>query len=95
MEAGRRFNWRTDFRKCLPPSAGIPTIRRELTAGATRGEIVVAGRLGLMLEELDETGGLDVEAVGPRGPMLGRVAGMFLHGGLTVETIQAPPPDAP
>ena len=35
----------------LPPEAGVPTIRRELTYGGTRGEVVVAGRLGAWLEE--------------------------------------------
>ncbi|MEJ5250200.1 MAG: SDR family NAD(P)-dependent oxidoreductase, partial [Caldilinea sp.] len=30
----------------LPPEAGVPTIRRELTYGGARGEVVVAGRLG-------------------------------------------------
>jgi NAD(P)-dependent dehydrogenase (short-subunit alcohol dehydrogenase family) len=44
----------------LPPEAGVPTIRRELTYGATRGELVVAGRLGAWLDEKDPTGGLDV-----------------------------------
>ena len=37
----------------LPPEAGIPTIRRELTAGGTRGEIVVGQRLGILAAELD------------------------------------------
>src|SRR4029450_676187 len=31
----------------LPPEVGVPTVRRELTAGATRGEIVMAGGLGM------------------------------------------------
>ena len=43
----------------LPPEAGIPLIRRELTAGATRGEIVIGQRLGILLNEWDATGGLD------------------------------------
>jgi len=43
----------------LPPEAGIPLIRRELTAGGTRGEIVVAQRLGILMNEWDSTGGLD------------------------------------
>ena len=30
----------------LPPESGVPTIRRELTYGGTRGEMLVAGRLG-------------------------------------------------
>ncbi|HYK91056.1 MAG TPA: SDR family NAD(P)-dependent oxidoreductase, partial [Acidobacteriota bacterium] len=76
----------------LPPEAGIPIIRRELTAG-TRGEVVIAGRLGIMLNEFDETGGLDVcpnsalsELLANRGIMTGRVTGMGLHNGLTIET---------
>ena len=42
----------------LPPEAGIPLIRRELTMGGTRGEIVIGQRLGILLNELDSTGGL-------------------------------------
>ena len=37
----------------LPPEAGIPLIRRELTTGATRGEIVIGQRLGVLLNEFD------------------------------------------
>ncbi|NCC37588.1 MAG: SDR family NAD(P)-dependent oxidoreductase, partial [Chloroflexia bacterium] len=37
----------------LPPEVGIPTIRRELTAGDTRDEIVVGLRLGVLTEEFD------------------------------------------
>ena len=47
----------------LPPEAGIPLIRRELTAGGTRGEIVVGQRLGALLNEWDATGGLDTAAL--------------------------------
>jgi NAD(P)-dependent dehydrogenase (short-subunit alcohol dehydrogenase family) len=47
----------------LPPEAGVPLIRRELTAGATRGEIVVGQRLGVLLNEWDATGGLDTTRV--------------------------------
>ena len=46
----------------LPPEAGIPLIRRELTAGGTRGEIVIGQRLGALLNEWDATGGLDTSA---------------------------------
>ena len=71
----------------LPPEAGIPLIRRELTAGATRGEIVVGQRLGVMLNEWDTTGGLDPAsaAAGKHlpaiGPMVGKVAAMSLYDG--------------
>ncbi|MCC6169530.1 MAG: SDR family NAD(P)-dependent oxidoreductase, partial [Caldilineaceae bacterium] len=44
----------------LPPAVGIPTLRRELLAGS-RGEVLVAGRLGAWLDELDPTGGLDLD----------------------------------
>jgi acyl transferase domain-containing protein/acyl carrier protein/NAD(P)-dependent dehydrogenase (short-subunit alcohol dehydrogenase family) len=77
----------------LPPEAGIPVIRRELTAGATRGEIVIAQSLGIMLREFDASGGLDTSEGGPvdtalrnRGIMIERVTGMGLYTGLTVET---------
>ncbi len=81
----------------LPPEAGIPVIRRELTAGATRGEVVIAQSLGMMLDEFDETGGL---AAGPaselfarlqsRGVMIGQVSSMGLYRGLTVNTTLDP-----
>jgi NAD(P)-dependent dehydrogenase (short-subunit alcohol dehydrogenase family) len=82
----------------LAPEAGVPLIRRELTAGATRGEIVVAQRLGILLKEFDDHGGLDVAAVeasgeyalAAQGPMIGKVAGMGLHGGLSIETTLDP-----
>jgi hypothetical protein len=73
----------------LPPEEGIPWIRRELTAGSTRGEVVAAGRLGALLEEWDASGGLDA-AVLAEAPMAGRVAGMNLQGCLTVETALEP-----
>src|SRR5690606_10812313 len=77
----------------LPPSAGIPTVRRELVAGSYRGEIVVGGRLGMLVEEWDETGGLDTDkanawlaAQRPQLLMLGRIKAARLYGGLEVET---------
>ena len=76
----------------LPPEAGIAWIRRELTAGPFRGEVVVAGRLGMMMAELDATGGLDTAAVDTSGsgPMIGQVTGMGVYSGLTVETTLDP-----
>ena len=80
----------------LPPEAGIPLIRRELTAGGTRGEIVVAQRLGILMNEWDVTGGLDTSAfeasknLPTRGPMIGRLASVGLYGGITVETALEP-----
>jgi NAD(P)-dependent dehydrogenase (short-subunit alcohol dehydrogenase family)/acyl carrier protein len=66
----------------LPPAIGIPVVRRELTAG-TRGELVVAGRLGMMVEE---RAGADPAAFPAAGPMVGRVVSHDIHSGLTVET---------
>jgi NAD(P)-dependent dehydrogenase (short-subunit alcohol dehydrogenase family) len=85
----------------LPPEAGIPTIRRELTAGggvpAGPGEIVVGGRLGILTEEFDPDGGLDTEkvakALGQRAQpylMLGTIKAAKLYGGLEVETTLDP-----
>lgn len=77
----------------LPPSAGVPTVRRELVAGSYRGEIVAGGRLGMLVKEWDETGGLDVaranEWLAAQQPpllMLGRITASKLYGGLQVET---------
>ena len=84
----------------LPPEIGVPWIRRELTLGGFRGEMVVAGRLGAMAEERDATGGLDTSdeaqvrllanVAGPgAGVMIGRVTGMGQLG-LTIETVLDP-----
>ncbi len=72
----------------LPPESGIPTVRRELVAGGTRGEVVVGDRLGTLTEEWDESGGLDPGAFAGRatGPMIGQVTGMGVYGGLVAET---------
>ena len=82
----------------LPPEAGIPLIRRELTAGGTRGEIVIGQRLGILLNEWDAEGGLDPNLVvafandskQTQGPMIGKIAGISVHHGLTVETTLDP-----
>ncbi|MFI5107260.1 MAG: SDR family NAD(P)-dependent oxidoreductase [Terriglobales bacterium] len=80
----------------LPPEAGIPVIRRELTAGGTRGEIVIGKRLGILLSEWDATGGLDLPALEAspekhlQGPMIGKVAGLGVYSGLTIETTLDP-----
>ena len=82
----------------LPPEAGIPLIRRELTAGGTRGEIVIGQRLGALLNEWDASGGIELnamqDAVGkglsPQGPMIGTIAGMSVYHGLTIETTLDP-----
>ena len=79
----------------LPPEAGIPLIRRELTVGGTRGEIVIAQRLGVMLNEWDATGGLDTSAAetltrSAPGPIIGKIATIGLHSGLKIETTLDP-----
>ena len=81
----------------LPPEAGVPFIRRELTSGGTRGEVVVANRLGVLLQEFDATGGLDLEALERSrgqfpapGPMVGNITGFGIHSGLTMETTLTP-----
>ncbi|NDJ59880.1 MAG: SDR family NAD(P)-dependent oxidoreductase, partial [Chloroflexi bacterium] len=84
----------------LPPESGIPTVRRELVAGGFRGEIVVAQRLGIMSEEFDPTGGLDLTQANatlepqvgttPRLLMVERITAAKLYGGLQVETTLDP-----
>jgi hypothetical protein len=79
----------------LPPEAGIPLIRRELTSGSTRGEIVIGQRLGILQNEWDATGGLDpvaAEAAAgpPAGPMTGRIVSLGLSDGYTIETTLDP-----
>jgi len=81
----------------LPPEVGIPTIRRELTAGGTRGEIVVGMRLGILTEEFDEHGGIDPEKVAAvlaarERPflMVGTVRKAGLYSGIVAETALDP-----
>ena len=82
----------------LPPEAGIPVIRRELTAGTKHGEIVVAKRLGMLLSEWDTSGGLNPSLVdaflaehsSASGPMIGTVTAATLYGGLTIQTTLDP-----
>ncbi len=44
----------------LPPETGIPTTRRELVVGGFAGEVLVGGALGILVDEWDESGGLDL-----------------------------------
>ncbi len=79
----------------LPPEAGVPIIRRELTAGGTSGEIVIGQRLGILLNEWDATGGLDTSAVESTsqkltGPMVGKITNAGLYRGITIETTLDP-----
>jgi acyl transferase domain-containing protein len=80
----------------LPPEAGIPLIRRELTSGGTSGEVVIGQRMGILLNEWDDTGGLDTDALAAtteklrQGPMMGKITGMGIYSGLTMETTLDP-----
>jgi NAD(P)-dependent dehydrogenase (short-subunit alcohol dehydrogenase family) len=90
----------------LPPEAGIPLIRRELTAGGTRGEIVIGQRLGVLLNEFDAAGGLEANATeidaekhsegqasiqeGAQGPMFGKIVSVGIYSPLTIETVLDP-----
>ena len=77
----------------LPPEAGVPLIRCELTTGGTRGEVVIGQRLGVLLKEWDETGGLDPSVadfsrarIKSSGPIAGRIARAGLFNPFVVET---------
>ena len=75
----------------LKPADGIPVVRTELEAG-TSGEVVIGGALGILMQEWDETGGLDprgLQAV-RRGPMSTHLVSMGIHSGLRVETTLDP-----
>jgi 3-oxoacyl-(acyl-carrier-protein) synthase/NAD(P)-dependent dehydrogenase (short-subunit alcohol dehydrogenase family)/acyl carrier protein len=82
----------------LPPEAGVPVIRRELTEGGTRGEVVIGQRFGVLLNEWDTTGGLDPslpdvsgdKRAASQGPMIGKIANVGLSKPLTIETTLDP-----
>jgi len=82
----------------LPPEAGVPVIRRELTEGGTRGEVVIGQRFGVLLNEWDASGGLDPSApdvsadkrVPAPGPMIGKIVITGLFKPLTIETTLDP-----
>ncbi|MBW2526855.1 MAG: SDR family NAD(P)-dependent oxidoreductase [Deltaproteobacteria bacterium] len=70
----------------LAPEAGIVIIRRELRSADAPSELVVAGGLGVLLDELDETGGLDARQVAASGTALDlQVLGMGQHEGLAAQ----------
>ncbi len=76
----------------LPPEAGIPIIRRELISGGWSGEFVAGKELGILVQEWDATGGLDLDALEaePLGPISEQVTGLMLFDGLTIETTLDP-----
>jgi len=64
-------------------------VRRELTAGGSGGEVLVAGSLGVLLEERHATGGLDpalAAMAAGNGPMTGRIEAMTIGEGIHVLT---------
>jgi hypothetical protein len=65
----------------LAPEAGIPFIRRELTSSTRGFEVIVAQSLGMMINEFDESGGLNVAKGSPVDTMIQN------SGGLTVQEI--------
>ncbi len=77
----------------LPPEAGVAWIRRELVSGDYRGEVIVAGVLGMMAAEYDERGGVDLtQLIGgdaQHGPMIG-TATMSVHDGVVATTMLDP-----
>jgi hypothetical protein len=76
----------------LPAEAGVGWIRRELTAQAFSGEVVVAGELGLMTGNDQAPGGLDTGTLDTAGagPMVGDVVTADLLHGLVVQTTLDP-----
>jgi len=75
----------------LPAAAGIPIVRREITKRDHGGEVVIGLRLGMLMDEFHETGGLDPNAAAlrlrlSRSVMTGRVDRFGLYGGLRVIT---------
>ncbi|HEY7487157.1 MAG TPA: SDR family NAD(P)-dependent oxidoreductase, partial [Streptosporangiaceae bacterium] len=74
----------------LAPEVGVPWVRHELTDGSSGGEVLVAGKLGVLGEERDETGGIDPATMPVAGPMTGTVVTAGLHTGLVVQTTLDP-----
>jgi acyl transferase domain-containing protein len=78
----------------LDPAEGLPWVRRELAAPAPGGEVLVAGAIGVLGEESDETGGVDPAAIAAAGamtgPMIGTVVTAGVHTGLVVATTLDP-----
>jgi hypothetical protein len=81
----------------LPPETGIAALRRELIANDRQGEVVIAGNLGLLVEELGENGGLDPEKAthwfSEQGLGLvkrSKVMAAKLYEGLEIETVLDP-----
>jgi len=76
----------------LPASIGTPLVRQEIVGATGSREVLVAGRLGMLMEEFDATGGIHAESmdVSTDSVMVGEVAAFGLHTGLTVSTTLDP-----
>ncbi len=74
----------------LPAEAGVAWIRRELGAGLTDREVVVAGALGALAAEPHDTGGIDPSSLTAAGPMVGEVVRASVHDGLVLHTTLDP-----
>ncbi len=76
----------------LPAEAGVAWIRRELASSGFAGEVVVAGRLGMMAAEPERGNGLDADAVAAHGisgiaPVTGEVGANVNDGVLVATTL--------
>ncbi|HYU03513.1 MAG TPA: polyketide synthase dehydratase domain-containing protein, partial [Jatrophihabitantaceae bacterium] len=67
-------------------------VRRELTSGTDPGEVLVAGALGRLADEADETGGVESGTAPAEnsGPMVGTVDAAGVYSGLVVHTTLDP-----
>ena len=75
----------------IPPQEAAASVRQELEAGS-HGEVVLAGSLGVLENQTDLTGGLDVEKANqaltsghPIHVMLSRASGLSLQEGILLE----------
>jgi NAD(P)-dependent dehydrogenase (short-subunit alcohol dehydrogenase family) len=74
----------------LPAAAGIPIVRREVTLRATSGEVVIGGRLGILLEEFHPTGGIGEWPAAAAGVLFARPDSFGIYQGLTVSATLDP-----
>ncbi len=74
----------------LPAAAGIPFIRRELTAGGRSGEVLVGQSLGILADDFVAGGGVALDSFDPQGVMVGSVETWGPARGLVVSTTLDP-----
>ena len=84
----------------IQPDQAAGCVRHELEAG-TQGEVVLAGSLGILEDQQDPTGGLDVEKANvaltsgqPIHVMLNRTSGLSLQDGILLEAELDPSQEA-